>query len=159
MDRCLASAFFLASFSLFLLLIPSSSSPLVCVGVREAAGLKCGSDHKKTSVLSHLLLMSFSQCCLLFFSGFSSRVSHPFLLLFSRLLPLLQAHKMAWPFLEPVDTNDAPDYYRVIKEPMGKWQKCVKPRCFSAAVSSKSLHPLLLMLFLTCSGSLLGVFK
>lgn len=27
---------------------------------------------------------------------------------------------MAWPFLEPVDPEDAPDYYRVIKEPMGK---------------------------------------
>jgi len=27
---------------------------------------------------------------------------------------------MAWPFLEPVDPNDAPDYYGVIKEPMGK---------------------------------------
>uniref|UniRef100_A0A8C6MKW9 Bromo domain-containing protein n=1 Tax=Nothobranchius furzeri TaxID=105023 RepID=A0A8C6MKW9_NOTFU len=25
---------------------------------------------------------------------------------------------MAWPFLEPVDPHDAPDYYRVIKEPM-----------------------------------------
>lgn len=32
----------------------------------------------------------------------------------------LQSHKMAWPFLEPVDPHDAPDYYRVIKEPMGK---------------------------------------
>lgn len=31
-----------------------------------------------------------------------------------------QSHKMAWPFLEPVDPHDAPDYYRVIKEPMGK---------------------------------------
>jgi len=27
---------------------------------------------------------------------------------------------MAWPFLEPVDPGDAPDYYRVIKEPMGE---------------------------------------
>uniref|UniRef100_A0A672IHW0 Bromodomain PHD finger transcription factor n=1 Tax=Salarias fasciatus TaxID=181472 RepID=A0A672IHW0_SALFA len=35
-----------------------------------------------------------------------------------RILRSLQTHKMAWPFLEPVDTNDAPDYYRVIKEPM-----------------------------------------
>lgn len=33
---------------------------------------------------------------------------------------LPQSHKMAWPFLEPVDPHDAPDYYRVIKEPMGK---------------------------------------
>lgn len=31
-----------------------------------------------------------------------------------------QSHKMAWPFLEPVDPHDAPDYYRVIKEPMGE---------------------------------------
>uniref|UniRef100_A0A8C9T282 Bromodomain PHD finger transcription factor n=1 Tax=Scleropages formosus TaxID=113540 RepID=A0A8C9T282_SCLFO len=35
-----------------------------------------------------------------------------------RTLRSLQAHKMAWPFLEPVDPNDAPDYYGVIKEPM-----------------------------------------
>ncbi|XDB61457.1 hypothetical protein AB1E18_014814 [Capra hircus] len=35
-----------------------------------------------------------------------------------RVLRSLQAHKMAWPFLEPVDPNDAPDYYGVIKEPM-----------------------------------------
>ncbi|KAI4894845.1 hypothetical protein NFI96_018288, partial [Prochilodus magdalenae] len=35
-----------------------------------------------------------------------------------RILRSLQAHKMAWPFLEPVDPVDAPDYYGVIKEPM-----------------------------------------
>jgi len=26
---------------------------------------------------------------------------------------------MAWPFMEPVDPEEAPDYYKVIKEPMG----------------------------------------
>lgn len=35
---------------------------------------------------------------------------------------MLQAHKSAWPFMEPVDPNEAPDYYKVIKEPMGKYQ-------------------------------------
>ena len=33
---------------------------------------------------------------------------------------LFQHHKSAWPFMEPVDPDEAPDYYRVIKEPMGK---------------------------------------
>ncbi|MEE6507150.1 hypothetical protein FKM82_007977 [Ascaphus truei] len=35
-----------------------------------------------------------------------------------RVLRSLQTHKMAWPFLEAVDPVDAPDYYKVIKEPM-----------------------------------------
>ncbi|XP_040293358.1 nucleosome-remodeling factor subunit BPTF isoform X2 [Bufo bufo] len=35
-----------------------------------------------------------------------------------RVLRSLQAHKMAWPFLEAVDPEDAPDYYVVIREPM-----------------------------------------
>uniref|UniRef100_A0AAY4A9F1 Bromodomain PHD finger transcription factor n=1 Tax=Denticeps clupeoides TaxID=299321 RepID=A0AAY4A9F1_9TELE len=35
-----------------------------------------------------------------------------------RILRSLQAHKMAWPFLEPVDPSKVPDYYGVIKEPM-----------------------------------------
>lgn len=33
---------------------------------------------------------------------------------------LKQMHKSAWPFMEPVDPHEAPDYYKVIKEPMGK---------------------------------------
>lgn len=31
-----------------------------------------------------------------------------------------QAHKCAWPFIDPVDANEVPDYYNVIKEPMGE---------------------------------------
>lgn len=40
-----------------------------------------------------------------------------------RTICLFQAHKSAWPFMEPVDPNEAPDYYKVIKEPMGKRHK------------------------------------
>ncbi|XP_044734089.1 nucleosome-remodeling factor subunit NURF301, partial [Chrysoperla carnea] len=35
-----------------------------------------------------------------------------------KLIKQIQSHKSAWPFLEPVDPNEAPDYYKVIKEPM-----------------------------------------
>lgn len=31
-----------------------------------------------------------------------------------------QEHANAWPFMDPVDPEEAPDYYKVIKEPMGK---------------------------------------
>lgn len=37
-----------------------------------------------------------------------------------KLIGLIRAHKSAWPFMEPVDADEAPDYYRVIKDPMGK---------------------------------------
>lgn len=29
-------------------------------------------------------------------------------------------HVDAWPFKEPVDARDVPDYYEIIKDPMGK---------------------------------------
>lgn len=32
-----------------------------------------------------------------------------------------KVHKSAWPFMEPVDPTEAPDYYKVIKEPMGEY--------------------------------------
>ncbi|XP_057659195.1 nucleosome-remodeling factor subunit NURF301 isoform X2 [Diorhabda carinulata] len=35
-----------------------------------------------------------------------------------KLIKQLQVHKSAWPFMEPVDPTEAPDYYKVIKEPM-----------------------------------------
>lgn len=37
-----------------------------------------------------------------------------------KLVKQMQGHKSAWPFMEPVDPTEAPDYYKVIKEPMGK---------------------------------------
>lgn len=37
-----------------------------------------------------------------------------------RLVKQIQLHKNAWPFMEPVDPREAPTYYKVIKEPMGK---------------------------------------
>lgn len=30
-------------------------------------------------------------------------------------------HPDAWPFKEPVDARDVPDYYDIIKDPMGKF--------------------------------------
>lgn len=35
-----------------------------------------------------------------------------------KLMKQVQNHKNAWPFMEPVDPEEAPDYYKVIKEPM-----------------------------------------
>ena len=31
-----------------------------------------------------------------------------------------QNNKNAWPFIEPVDPDEVPNYYKVIKEPMGE---------------------------------------
>ncbi|MCL4124863.1 UNVERIFIED_CONTAM: hypothetical protein GTU68_026984 [Idotea baltica] len=35
-----------------------------------------------------------------------------------KLSKLLVQHKNAWPFLEPVDQSEVPDYYKVVKVPM-----------------------------------------
>ncbi|XP_064622398.1 nucleosome-remodeling factor subunit BPTF-like isoform X2 [Lineus longissimus] len=35
-----------------------------------------------------------------------------------RVVKGMQTHKMAWPFVEPVDPDEVPDYYEIIKEPM-----------------------------------------
>lgn len=71
-------------------------------------------------MLNQLLPMPFSTC-LFSFVFFAARLSSVSSLSLPLSPYLSQAHKMAWPFLEPVDPNDAPDYYGVIKEPMGKW--------------------------------------
>ncbi|GFN96955.1 nucleosome-remodeling factor subunit bptf-like [Plakobranchus ocellatus] len=36
----------------------------------------------------------------------------------AKLLKDMQAHKMAWPFLQPVDPTEVPDYYDIVSEPM-----------------------------------------
>ena len=36
-----------------------------------------------------------------------------------RLLSDLQSHPGAWAFIQPVSKEDVPDYYEVIKNPMG----------------------------------------
>lgn len=41
-------------------------------------------------------------------------------------------HADAWPFKEPVDARDVPDYYDIIKDPMGKDYFCM---VFSSAPS------------------------
>ncbi|XP_065345796.1 nucleosome-remodeling factor subunit NURF301 isoform X2 [Cloeon dipterum] len=38
--------------------------------------------------------------------------------LLKKMIKQIQAHKAAWPFMEPVDPTEAPNYYRVIEEPM-----------------------------------------
>ncbi|KAL4097581.1 hypothetical protein QTP88_022332 [Uroleucon formosanum] len=35
-----------------------------------------------------------------------------------KLIKQIHSHKSAWPFMEPVDPHEAPDYYNVVKEPM-----------------------------------------
>lgn len=33
----------------------------------------------------------------------------------------MNEHPDAWPFKDPVDARDVPDYYDIIKDPMGMW--------------------------------------
>lgn len=39
-----------------------------------------------------------------------------------RLLKDLSTHPQAWPFVSPVNGKDVPDYYEIIKNPMGQMQ-------------------------------------
>ncbi|XP_059483006.1 nucleosome-remodeling factor subunit NURF301 isoform X2 [Neocloeon triangulifer] len=38
--------------------------------------------------------------------------------LLKKLIKQIQTHKSSWPFMEPVDPTEAPNYYKVINEPM-----------------------------------------
>lgn len=41
--------------------------------------------------------------------------------------PCPQTHPSAWPFMEPVKKSEAPDYYEIIRFPIGRWL-CPEPR-------------------------------
>ncbi|KAL0390960.1 UNVERIFIED_CONTAM: Histone acetyltransferase GCN5 [Sesamum calycinum] len=43
------------------------------------------------------------------------------------LIKAMQDHPDAWPFKEPVDARDVPDYYDIIKDPMG-WKDISQPK-------------------------------
>ena len=45
---------------------------------------------------------------------------------------------MSWPFLEPVNEEDVPDYYNIIKNPMGKMT--IMLRCFAFHREVMSMH-------------------
>ena len=46
-----------------------------------------------------------------------------------RLLRDMQNHPQAWPFLTPVNAEDVPDYYDVIKEAMGMLMMSLRDTC------------------------------
>lgn len=40
--------------------------------------------------------------------------------IYDAFILLSQSHKMAWPFLEPVNADEVPEYYDVITDPIGE---------------------------------------
>lgn len=58
-------------------------------------------------------------------AGYQSKTSSSPLLerpdfeLIWRVLDSLKDHRTSWPFLEAVDQKDHPEYYSIIKKPMG----------------------------------------
>ena len=44
-----------------------------------------------------------------------------------KLLSELQAHTLSFAFLKPVNAEEVPDYYDVIKEPMGVFSASASP--------------------------------
>lgn len=44
-------------------------------------------------------------------------------------------HVDAWPFKEPVDAREVPDYYEVIKDPVGEYH--LQPSCGSTLMREK----------------------
>ncbi|XP_071965223.1 uncharacterized protein [Antedon mediterranea] len=50
--------------------------------------------------------------------AFDKNLTHRDMDQLRKIVRQLQSHKMAWPFLEPVNKEDVPDYYEIIKEPM-----------------------------------------
>lgn len=51
-----------------------------------------------------------------------------------RFLSDLKAHPLAWAFLNPVNADEVPDYYGVIKRPMGLYQILCHIFCINISI-------------------------
>lgn len=78
---------------------------------RKLAGLPI--EFKNESILAHCHFFKTSHCLTIF--SLSSGIL-PHTCLFKQSM---HDHVDAWPFKEPVDARDVPDYYDIIKDPMG----------------------------------------
>ena len=57
------------------------------------------------------------------------------------ILSDLQAHPQAWPFKEPVNAQEVPDYYDVIQNPMGpSYYHYGRPILLTSTVSCRFLY-------------------
>lgn len=66
-----------------------------------------------------MLLQNFTTLRYLHFPSTRSQHKDPERSIMERLLDDLKQHSVAWAFRQPVNAEDVPDYYEVIKEPMG----------------------------------------
>lgn len=56
---------------------------------------------------------------------------------FANILEIVKEHESSWPFHEPVDPDEVPDYYTVIKDPIGMDYICLKRERRRNRVSGK----------------------
>lgn len=105
------------------------------VFMRSLLKASCSDFFTLTSIFIHLTFGRITECCkfhesidkqILIHSKSHSKNKHQNRIvtwLRTQFLSFKQSmhdHADAWPFKEPVDARDVPDYYDIIKDPMGK---------------------------------------